>query len=123
MKSSTKVKLFYIFTFGIGYIYAMKKAKNINTITKDKIETSKTIDFDILKLITALGGKANIIEINSTISNLKVKVKDINIVNVDGIKKLGAIGTLKNIDVITILFGDNSQYVAELLGKNCNLKK
>lgn len=123
MKSSTKVKLFYIFTFGIGYIYAMKKAKNINTITKDKIETSKTIDFDILKLIIALGGKANIIEINSTISNLKVKVKDINIVNVDGIKKLGAIGTLKNIDVITILFGDNSQYVAELLGKNCNLKK
>lgn len=123
MKSSTKVKLFYIFTFGIGYIYAMKKAKNINTITKDKIETSKTIDFDILKLITALGGKANIIEINSTISNLKVKVKDINTVNVDGIKKLGAIGTLKNIDVITILFGDNSQYVAELLRKNCNLKK
>lgn len=117
MKSSTKVKLFYIFTFGIGYIYAMKKAKNINTITKDKIETSKTIDFDILKLITALGGKANIIEINSTISNLKVKVKDINTVNVDGIKKLGAIGTLKNIDVITILFGDNSQYVAELLRK------
>ncbi len=119
MKSSTKIKLFYVCTFGIGYLYAKNKAKSLSSKTNNKIEITETIDFDIQKLVLALGQKSNIIEINSTISNLKVKVKDINKVNVDNIKKLGAVGTLKNMDVITILFGDNSQYVAELLKKSC----
>lgn len=119
MKSTTKVKLFYIFTFGIGYLYAKKKAKKVAENTNDKIIVSKKIDFDIGKLITALGGKSNIIEINSTISNLKVKLANIDKANINDIKKLGAVGTLKNIDVLTILFGDNSQYVAELLQKSC----
>ncbi|MBU3830633.1 MAG: hypothetical protein H9897_00510 [Candidatus Ureaplasma intestinipullorum] len=121
MKQSTKIKLFYIFTFGIGYLLAKKKAKNVVNMTNDQILTSKKIDFNISDLVSALGQSQNIVEINSTISNLKVKVKDIKLVNVDEIKKLGALGTLINIDVITILFGDNSEYVAELLKKSCKL--
>ncbi len=118
MKPSTKTKLFYIFTLGIGYLYVKNKAKNISSKTNNKIEVSKVIDFDIKKLISALGGKSNILEINSTISNLKVKVNSIESVDVNGIKNLGAVGTLKNMDIITILFGDNSPYIAELLKKN-----
>ncbi len=121
MKQSTKIKLFYIFTLGIGYLLAKKKAKNVVNMTNDQILTSKKIDFNISDLVSALGQSQNIVEINSTISNLKVKVKDIKLVNVEEIKKLGALGTLINIDVITILFGDNSEYVAELLKKSCKL--
>ena len=121
MKQSTKIKLFYILTFGIGYLLAKKKAKNVVNMTNDQILTSKKIDFNISDLVSALGQGQNIVEINSTISNLKVKVKDIKLVNVEEIKKLGAIGTLINIDVITILFGDNSEYVGELLKKSCKL--
>ncbi len=121
MKQSTKIKLFYIFTLGIGYLLAKKKAKNVVNMTNDQILTSKKIDFNISDLVSALGESQNIVEINSTISNLKVKVKDIKSVNVEEIKKLGAIGTLINIDVITILFGDNSEYVGELLKKSCKL--
>lgn len=121
MKQSTKIKLFYIFTLGIGYLLAKKKAKNVVNMTNDQILTSKKIDFNISDLVSALGQSQNILEINSTISNLKVKVKDIKLVNVEEIKKLGAIGTLINIDVITILFGDNSEYVGELLKKSCKL--
>lgn len=121
MKQSTKIKLFYIFTLGIGYLLAKKKAKNVVNMTNDQILTSKKIDFNISDLVSALGQCQNIVEINSTISNLKVKVKDIKLVNVEEIKKLGALGTLINIDVITILFGDNSEYVAELLKKSCKL--
>lgn len=121
MKQSTKIKLFYIFTLGIGYLLAKKKAKNVVNMTNDQILTSKKIDFNISDLVLALGQSQNIVEINSTISNLKVKVKDIKLVNVEEIKKLGALGTLINIDVITILFGDNSEYVGELLKKSCKL--
>lgn len=121
MKQSTKIKLFYIFTLGIGYLLAKKKAKNVVNMTNDQILTSKKIDFNISDLVSALGQSQNIVEINSTISNLKVKVEDIKLVNVEEIKKLGAIGTLINIDVITILFGDNSEYVGELLKKSCKL--
>lgn len=121
MKSSTKIKLFYIFTFGVGYLLAKKKAKNAANITNDQILTTRSVNFEISNLVSALGKSQNIVEINSTISNLKVKVKDIKKVNVEDIKKLGAVGTLINIDVITILFGDNSEYVAELLKKSCKL--
>lgn len=121
MKQSTKIKLFYISTLGIGYLLAKKKAKNVVNMTNDQILTSKKIDFNISDLVSALGQSQNIVEINSTISNLKVKVKDIKLVNVEEIKKLGALGTLINIDVITILFGDNSEYVGELLKKSCKL--
>ena len=121
MKQNTKIKLFYIFTLGIGYLLAKKKVKNVVNTTNDQILTSKKIDFNISDLVSALGESQNIVEINSTISNLKVKVKDIKLVNVEEIKKLGAIGTLINIDVITILFGDNSEYVGELLKKSCKL--
>lgn len=121
MKSSTKIKLFYIFTFGAGYLLAKKKAKNSANITNDQILTTRSVNFEISNLVSALGKSQNIVEINSTISNLKVKVKDIKKVNVEDIKKLGAVGTLINIDVITILFGDNSEYVAELLKKSCKL--
>lgn len=121
MNQSTKIKLFYIFTLGIGYLLAKKKAKNVVNMTNDQILTSKKIDFNISDLVLALGQSQNIVEINSTISNLKVKVKDIKLVNVEEIKKLGALGTLINIDVITILFGDNSEYVGELLKKSCKL--
>lgn len=121
MKSSTKIKLFYIFTFGIGYLLAKKKAEKVANTINDQILTTKSVDFEISNLAYALGKCENIVEINSTISNLKVRVKDIKKVNVEKIKKLGAVGTLINIDVITILFGDNSEYVAELLKKSCKL--
>lgn len=121
MEKKTKVKLFYIFTFGVGYLYAKKKAKQIAQTTNTEIKGTQTVDFNISSLIDCLGGKDNILEIDSTISNLKLKLKDINLANLDAIKRLGAKGTLKNLNQLTILFGDNSQAIAKLLKENLNI--
>lgn len=117
MKRETKLKLFYIYTFGIGYYIAKKKAKQRSKTINNNIKVMRHLDFNIEDLILALGGINNIKNVNSTISNLKVCLNNIENINIDLIKKLGAIGTIKNLDSITILFGDNSQYIAELLNQ------
>ena len=111
MKTNKKIILFYIFTFGIGYFIIKKN----NTKKYNDISGTHKIDFDIKKLIIYLGGYDNIVNVTSTINNLKVELKNIDLINIDEIKKLNAIGTLKNNNCITILFGDNSQYIAKLL--------
>ena len=114
-KIDKKVLMFYIFTLGLGCLYAKYRARKLATTDNLEIKTSEKIDFNINDLVTALGGSSNIQNVDSTISNLKVKLADMTKVDMNAIKQLGPKGMLKNIDQLTILFGDNSPAIAKAL--------
>ena len=52
----------------------------------------KDFSIEINKLIQYLGGKENIIDSQINLSRLKVTLKDMSLVNKEGIQKLGAKG-------------------------------
>ncbi len=72
----------------------------------------------INKLIQYLGGKDNILSVESNLSRLKVTVKDTSLVNKDGIQKLGAKGIVEIDNQLKIILGPNSgqlkKYIKDL---------
>jgi PTS system glucose-specific IIC component len=76
---------------------------------------STKIDFDIEKLIEALGGKSNILDVSATISTLKVNVKDVTTLSKDSFTKFKINGFMKNANQVILVFGDNAQAISELL--------
>lgn len=115
MKQKTKLWIFYISTLGIGYFLAKKKVKSLIENSNDTIVTSKDNKFNVGELINALGGSDNIVNVEATISNLKVDVNNKDIINQDRIKSLGIKGSFINENKITILLGDCSQDIASKL--------
>lgn len=112
MNQKRKMWVYIIITFGIGYLIAKRKAKSIQGKTNEEIATTTADNFNIDKLITALGGSNNIVAVQSTISNLKITLNDIKAINQSVIKSLGAKGSFLNENKITILFGDTSKDIA-----------
>ena len=86
--------------------FAILKSKNKNF----KLEANKLIEY--------LGGSDNIIEYNYTKSRLTVKVKNTELVNKDGIQKLGAQGIVEIENQLKIILGDDARqlirYIDEL---------
>ncbi len=78
----------------------------------------KDFSIEINKLIQYLGGKDNIIDSQINLSRLKVTLKDMSIVNKEGIQKLGAKGIVEIDNQLKIILGPNSKqlkkYMAEL---------
>lgn len=78
----------------------------------------KDFSVEINKLITYLGGKDNIIDSQINLSRLKVTLKDMSIVNKEGIQKLGAKGIVEIDNQLKIILGPNSKqlkkYMADL---------
>lgn len=112
MNQKSKMWLYIIFTMGIGYLIAKRRAKVIQNETNDEIISTTANNFNIDKLINALGGLNNITNVQSTISNLKISLNDVNLINQNTIKNLGAKGSFINENKITILFGDTSKDIA-----------
>ncbi len=69
----------------------------------------------INKLIQYLGGKENILKVEINMSRLKVTVKDTNIVNKDGIQKLGAKGIVEIENQLKIILGPNSKQIKKYM--------
>ena len=78
----------------------------------------KDFGVEINKLIQYLGGKENIIDLPINLSRLKVTLKDVSIVNKEGIQKLGAKGIVEIDNQLKIILGPNSRqlkkYMADL---------
>ena len=78
----------------------------------------KDFSLEINKLIQCLGGKDNIIDVEVNMSRLKVTLKDMTIVDKDGIQKLGARGIVEVDNQLKIIFGANSKelkkYIVDL---------
>jgi len=79
---------------------------------------SKNFKLEANKLVEYLGGKDNIIDYNYTKSRLTVKVNKIEIVNKEGIQKLGAQGIVEIDNQLKIILGENAKqlikYIDEL---------
>jgi phosphotransferase system IIB component len=71
---------------------------------------SKKKDFkiEINKLVSYLGGKDNIISYEVNKSRFIVTLKNVDIVNKDGIQKMGARGIVEIDNQLKIILGDNA---------------
>ena len=74
-------------------------------ITKAK---RKDFKIEINKLVSYLGGKNNIIDYEVNKSRFVVTLKNINIVNKEGIQKMGARGIVEIDNQLKIILGDNA---------------
>ena len=81
----------------IGLAIAKSKKKDF------KIEVNKLVDF--------LGGKDNIINYEVNKSRFMVTLKDISIVNKEGIQKLGAQGMVEIDNQLKIIMGANAEHL------------
>lgn len=75
----------------------------------------KDFRIEINKLISYLGGKDNIIDSQINLSRLKVTLKDISLVNKEGIQKLGAKGIVEINNQLKIIFGSNSKQLKKYM--------
>ena len=75
----------------------------------------KDFHVEINKLIQCLGGKDNIIETEVNLSRLKVSLRDMTIVDKEGIKKLGAKGIVEVDNQLKIIFGPNAKQLKKYM--------
>ena len=75
----------------------------------------KDFNIKINKLIEYLGGKDNILDVESNLSRLKVTVRDVNIVNKNGIQKLGAKGIVEVDNQLKIIYGPNAKQLKKYI--------
>jgi len=86
--------------------FAILKSKNKNF----KLEANKLVEY--------LGGRDNLIEYAYTKSRLTVRVKNVKLVNKEGIQKLGAQGIVEVENQLKIILGEDARqltrYIDEL---------
>lgn len=68
----------------------------------------KDFKIEINKLVSYLGGKDNIIDYEANKSRFVVTLKDINLVNKEGIQKLGARGIVEIDNQLKIILSENA---------------
>lgn len=78
----------------------------------------KNFNLEINKLVQFLGGKDNIIDTKVSMSRFIVTLKNVSIVDKDGIQKLGAKGIVEIDNQLKIIFGPDARalkrYIDEL---------
>lgn len=79
----------------------------------------KDFSNEINKLIKCLGGKENIMNAECNMSRFKVILKDVSLVDKEGIQKLGAQGIVEVDNQIKIIFGKDAKqlkkYIKEIV--------
>lgn len=96
-------------TIKVKKLIAKEHTANIENEPQD-LEQQKTF-------YEAYGGKENIIDIVLTMSRITVKVKDIEKVDGESLKLLGATGVLLLGDEVKCSFGDRAPYIYEMIKK------
>lgn len=78
----------------------------------------KNFNLEVNKLVQYLGGKDNILDTEVNLSRFKVTLKDVSIVDKEGIQKLGAKGIVEIDNQLKIIFGPDARalkkYISEL---------
>lgn len=75
----------------------------------------KNFSSEVNKLIQYLGGKDNIINAEVNMSRFKVILKDVSIVNKDGITSLGAQGIVEIDNTLKIIFGKDAKQLKKYI--------
>lgn len=101
-----------------GQLAANIEDSNTNqSAVKTEINDAKNQDLT-LAYLKALGGKDNIVEIECCATRLRLKVKDVNIVDRDAIKKCGAFGVIVGQDNdMQVVIGTHVQTVLDDIRK------
>ncbi len=78
----------------------------------------KNFNLEVNKLVGYLGGKDNILDTEVNMSRFKVTLKDVSIVDKEGIQKLGAKGIVEIDNQLKIIFGPDARalkkYISQL---------
>lgn len=112
-----KTTFYYVITLGIGYLIAKKKAKKIVETVNTELTVTKEIPFDVSNIIEAIGGIDNYVSNTATLNSIKIEVNDIELINKDKIKKMGAKGTILGDNNVTCLFGDYSKALSTMINE------
>ena len=75
----------------------------------------KDFSSEVNKLIQYLGGKDNIINAECNMSRFKVILKDVSLVNKDGITSLGAQGIVEIDNQLKIIFGKDAKQLKKYI--------
>lgn len=78
----------------------------------------KNFNLEINKLVQYLGGKDNILDTETNMSRFKVTLKDVSVVDKEGIQKLGAKGIVEIDNQLKIIFNNDAKalkkYIKEI---------
>lgn len=77
--------------------------------------TKKDAHLEFNKLVEYLGGKDNIISTEINLSRFKVTLHNIDVVNKDGIQKLGAKGIVEIDNTLKIILGPESKQLKKYI--------
>ncbi len=77
----------------------------------------KDFNIEANKLITYLGGKDNIINAEANMSRFKVILKDVSLVDKEGIQKLGAKGIVEIDNQLKIIFGKDARTLKKYINQ------
>lgn len=119
LDKQTRIYYYFLLIITFGFIRNTIISR-IEDNTENVIKTSTKIPFNIVVFIHALGGKDNIIDVSSTISSVKITLKNIDLVNKEEIKEISQRGILVSENKITILFGDFSETLKNVLQEEIN---
>lgn len=117
--SANSQKLIYFIVVGLIYaaIYyslfrIVIRALNLKTPGREDEEQATTAKLNNEEmssaLVTAFGGKANIVNLDACITRLRISVADIALVDQAGLKKLGAAGVVVSGNAVQAIFGTKS---------------
>jgi len=77
--------------------------------------TRQDAHLELNKLVDYLGGKDNILSTEINLSRFKVTLKDVSIVNKEGIQKLGAKGIVEIDNQLKIILGSESKQLKKYI--------
>lgn len=102
-----------IFAIVKTILNSKKKEKSL----KEKPE-SEMVDLDQRKVFyEAYGGEDNVVELSIDMNRISAKVVDVNKVDGERLKELGATGVLIVGDVVKASYSDRSKYVYKIMEK------
>jgi phosphotransferase system IIB component len=77
----------------------------------------KDFNMEVNKLVKCLGGKENILDKEVNMSRFKVTLKDVSIVDKEGITKLGAKGIVEIDNQLKIVFGSDNRTLMKYINE------
>jgi len=110
------VLYYFVFSFLIKK-FNLKTPGREDEVDDTIVELEGTPDEMALQYIEFLGGKANIILCDSCITRLRLQLKDQQLINEVGLKKLGSAGVFKMKNNVQVVVGTHAEFIAQDINK------
>ncbi|ERJ11538.1 PTS glucose-like transporter subunit IIB [Haloplasma contractile] len=104
--------VFSIVFYSFVLVYLDKKYEKASLNKKMSINDEKVAQF-----MNALGGKDNVVDVSYELRRVKIELVDVEQINPDEIKELGATGMFISGNKLQAIIGENAEELDELLKK------